>query len=198
MNQVSKAAQSDIVCRVVKGNETVLFDIDTLEEEPEITFEIDGVVMQDSLTVPLRNEKEEAFAVLQFINKKEGSFTGSDELVVHMASTAFETVLDASLLSDVRFDLGLGTIDTKVEDIALGILERAMELVSSEAGQVLVLEEEKTQMKRIVEITSSGEKVRMLDFIQDMKVRKKEIQQCSRYGSVHLDSMMLRRCYDSS
>jgi len=41
------------------------------------------------------------FGLLQLVNKRNTAFTGSDELVVHMAANAFKTMLDTCLLSEV-------------------------------------------------------------------------------------------------
>jgi hypothetical protein len=113
-----------------------------------VRFEVDGVAMLNSLTVPLRDESGQVFAILQLVNKRQvnllrkclpcvprkyatrtarnfpcadhpedlaqDAFTGSDELVVHMAASAYKTVLDASLLSEVRFEIGLGSVESKV------------------------------------------------------------------------------------
>ena len=92
-----------------------------------------GIDVRNSLTVPLRGELGHVFAILQLQNKRQGTFSGSDELVVsegsfrekitfaspilvvqvHMAASAFKTVLDSSLLSQVRFDIGLGSIEKR-------------------------------------------------------------------------------------
>jgi len=153
--EVAKSAESDIVCRVLRDNETVLFDLSTMSDldladvnNQAVRFEVDGVAMLNSLTVPLRDESGQVFAILQLVNKRQvnllrkclpyvlreytkrtarnfpfadhpedltqDAFTGSDELVVHMAASAYKTVLDASLLSEVRFEIGLGSVESKV------------------------------------------------------------------------------------
>ena len=92
-----------------------------------------GIDVRSSLTVPLRGELGHVFAILQLQNKRQGTFSGSDELVVsqgsftkkstfespillvqvHMAASAFKTVLDSCLLSQVRFNIGLGSIENR-------------------------------------------------------------------------------------
>jgi len=57
--------------------------------------------MRSSLTVPLRGDLGQVFGLLQLVNKRNAAFTGSDELVVHMAANAFKTMLDTCLLSEV-------------------------------------------------------------------------------------------------
>ena len=47
-----------------------------------------------------------------------------------MAANAFKSVLDASLLSEVRFEIGLGSVENSVEDIAMGVLEKALQVSS--------------------------------------------------------------------
>lgn len=158
---VEKAQGSDISCRVLRENKTVLFDLDTLKSEEDhfVRFEVDGLEMRNSLTVPLRAEFGHVFGVLQLINTREGSFSGSDELVVHMAAGSFKTILHTCLLSDIRFDIGLSSIEIKPSEIAAQVLEKALLLVAADAGQVLVLVEGKTQLKRLAEITSSGDRI---------------------------------------
>ena len=45
VTEVAKAQESDIVCRVLRDNETLLFDVATLaDEDPAVHFEVDGEV----------------------------------------------------------------------------------------------------------------------------------------------------------
>lgn len=44
-----------------------------------------GIDVRSSLTVPLRGELGHVFAILQLQNKRQGTFSGSDELVVSEA-----------------------------------------------------------------------------------------------------------------
>lgn len=75
---VAKSTESDMVCRVLRDNETVLFDLNTMPDldwadinNPAMRFEVDGVVMLNSLTVPLRDELGKVFAILQLVNKRQ-------------------------------------------------------------------------------------------------------------------------------
>ena len=163
--EISKASQSHVICRVIKSNEAVLIDLQTIQADTSVKYVVDGVPMRNSLSVPLRSDSGQVFAVLQLVNKHEGAFTGSDELTVHMAGTAFETVIDASLLSSVRFDIGLESIDHSPEEILNLILEKTMQLVSSDAGQVLLLVNERRSLRRVAEITATGERVGVLSFV---------------------------------
>lgn len=160
VTEVAKALESNVVCRALRENETLLFDLATLtDEDPGVRFEVDGMEMLNSLTVPLRGDLGHVFGLLQLVNKQTGSFTGSDELVVHMAANAFKTLLDACLLAEVRFEIGLGSVESKPNEIAQVVLEKALMLVAADAGQVLVLVDKHTQLRRFAEITPSGERV---------------------------------------
>lgn len=163
--EIHKASQSHVICRVIKSNEAVLIDLQTIQEDTSVKYTVDGVQMRNSLSVPLRSDSGQVFAVLQLVNKYEGSFSGSDELIVHMAGTAFETVIDAALLSSVRFDIGLESIDHSPEDIINLILEKTMQLVSADAGQVLQLVNDRKSLRRVAEITATGERVGVLNFV---------------------------------
>jgi len=169
LTEISKASQSHVICRVIKSNEAVLIDLSVIQADPSIKFEVDGVPMRNSLSVPLRTDSGQVFAVLQLVNKTNGNFSGSDELIVHMAGQAFETVLDAALLSSIRFDLGLESIDHTPETIVNTILEKTVQLVSADAGQVLKLTSDGRKMSRASEITVTGERVGVMSFVSGIE-----------------------------
>jgi len=126
--ELAHAPSSDMVARCARDGQAVLVDLDLLSPEaraalapPRATpvargetpagggaaapapYEVDGVVVRNALAIPLRGEGGEAFAVVQLVNKAGGAtpFSGSDELLVHMAAGALESVLDAALLTEV-------------------------------------------------------------------------------------------------
>jgi transcriptional regulator with GAF, ATPase, and Fis domain len=160
VTDVTKAPESDIACRVLRDNETILFDLNSLGiEDPGVHLEVENVEMRDSLTVPLRGDAEQVFGVLQLVNKRGGSFTGSDELVIHMAASTFKTMLETYMLTEARFSIGLGNVESKPEEIAKIVLDKALHLMGVSVGQVLVLSDDQSKLKRYAAIMPSGERV---------------------------------------
>ena len=82
ITEVGRSNQSDVVCRVVKANETAIIDVSSLQDEPHSKLGVDNTNVRNGLYVPLRTDSGQVCLFLTY-------FTGSERVHFDSAGGGF-------------------------------------------------------------------------------------------------------------